>query len=121
MSQERRQFSRATQAIETPSRLAGSLGASWMSVTTVNISAAGVRLRGPEPLDAGELLELRLQIPGTGKPVEVQGRVVWSKMQASGVTELGIEFMEIDDQQQRHIDQLVEFLGKSSGGPPPSS
>ena len=119
MAKERRQFSRSSQPVEAHYRLARDLGTSWMSVTTVNISAAGVRFRGPDPVDAGVSLELRLQLPGSHQPLEVRGRVVWSKMQASGVVECGVEFLDISVQQQTQIDRLVEFLGKDPGAFPP--
>ena len=41
-------------------------------------------------------------------------------MQASGVTECGVEFLDISVQQQAQIDRLVEFLGKDPGAFPPS-
>ncbi len=118
MPREQRRFSRTSQALEAQYRQARGLGVSWVAVTTVNISAAGARFRGPEPLEAGEMLEVRIQLPGAHKPLDAEARIIWSKMQASGVTEYGVEFLNISDQQQAQIDQLVEFLGKDPGVPP---
>ncbi len=113
MTKERRWFSRIPHAFDVQYRVFGDLTSSWRSVTTLNLSASGVRVRGEDLLESNALLELKLQLPGLREPVIVQGRVIWSSMQASGVSESGVEFKETNPEQQAQIDSLVQFLRKS--------
>ena len=120
MRKERRRFSRTSQSLDAQYRLIGELSTSWMQVIAVNIGAAGARIRGAESMEVASLLELQVQLPGARKPLVVQGRVIWSRMQASGVTESGVEFLEITAEQQWQIDELVRFLGRGHSVPPAS-
>ena len=116
---ERRRFGRTSQSVELQYRLRGEFASPWTQTATGNLSAGGARFRCQEPLRAGDELELRLQLSGSPKPLELRGRVVWGQMQASGVTEIGAEFIDVTDQQQVQIDELVQFLGKGRFSLPP--
>ena len=116
---ERRRFGRTSQPIELRYRLRGELVSPWTQTATVNLSASGVRFKCQEPLRTDDELDLRLQLTGAPKPLEFLVRVVWSQMQASGVTEFGAEFLNVTDQQQVQIDELVQFLGKDRFVLPP--
>ncbi len=113
MTRERRFFSRVPHAFEVQYRLVGELTSSWHPVTTINLSASGMRFRAEEPMEKGASLEVRLTLAGIRELLVVHGRVIWSQMQASGVTENGVEFMDVKSEQQVQIDSLVEFLKKS--------
>ena len=95
-------------------RLAGGVGESWCDVRTMNFSAAGVRFRSDGMLDPGALLELQVVFPDVGQPLSLRGTVVWSQLHASGVTELGVEFLDLTQTQQAQIDRLVQFVKPSS-------
>ena len=114
MTRERRFFSRTPHEFDAQYRVVGELTASWCAVTTVNLSAGGMRVRMDEALEKGALLEVKLQIVGIREILIVRGCVVWNQMQASGVTEVGIGFMDVKPEQQVQIDSLVEFLKKSA-------
>lgn len=111
MKPERRRFPRVQELLSAQYRASGDLTSSWLTVTTLNMSAGGVRFRGTEPLQPGALLALRVQVPGVSEMLDLLGQVVWSHMQASGVTESGVEFLDITPHQQALIDQAVTFLG----------
>lgn len=112
MTRERRFFSRVPHAFEVKYRL-DELGAPWRAVTTINLSASGMRFRTEEPLEQGTALELQMTLTGIREVLIVRGHVVWSQMQASGVTENGVAFMDVKPEQQIQIDSLVGFLKKS--------
>ena len=120
MRKERRRFLRASESLNAQYHLIGELSTSWMPVTTINISAVGARIRHAESLEVASLLELQIQLPGARKPLVVRGCVIWSRMQASGVTESGVDFLEMSEEQQWQVDELVRFLGRDSSVPPAS-
>lgn len=109
---ERRQFPRVEQAFGAQVRTYGDLGATWSAVTAVNLSASGIRFRCEETIKPGTMLELQFQLPGISQPLSLRGVVVWSTLQASGVIETGVEFLDLHLPQQHQMDQLVRFLRK---------
>jgi c-di-GMP-binding flagellar brake protein YcgR len=110
MARERRRFSRADQPFETRYRLLGELMHGWCAARTLNISAGGIRFRSEEPLERGSMLEIQLKLPSHAEVLVLQGRVSWSKTQASGVTEIGVELLDVTPDQQAQIDAVVQFL-----------
>ena len=117
MVQERRQFYRLPQPFEVRYRLFNELASSWRTVTTLNLSAGGIRFRDTETIELDALLELQMQLPGGREPFAIHGRVIWSQMQASGVTETGVAFLEVRPEQQQIIDNVVQFFRKSAVPP----
>jgi hypothetical protein len=55
-------------------------------------------------------MTLQIRLPGVAQPLHIKGQVAWSQMQASGVTEVGVEFLDLSERNQRLVDQLVGFL-----------
>ena len=110
MTRERRTFGRASQPFDAQYRLSGELTASWRTITTVNISAGGMRFTDMDAHERGTSIEVRIQLPSLREPFTLQGRIAWSQMQASGVAESGVEFLDLTPEQQVQIDQLVQFL-----------
>lgn len=121
---ERRHFHRVPQPIDARYRVSGGLGSGWATGTLVNISASGLRFRAEEQLDKGVSVEIEAKVPGIKDILALKGLVVWSSLQASGVAEMGIEFLDVTVQQQFQIDSLVSFLRSSATQrelPPPSA
>ena len=110
MRQERRRFPRVPESFSVQYRAAGELGATWCTVTTQNLSAGGIRFRSAEPLEVGALLLLKFTLPGAAQMLDFRAHVIWSHMQASGVTEVGVELLDVTLQQRALIDRLVAFL-----------
>lgn len=115
MGSEQRRFPRITQSLDARYRTAGGFSESWQSVRTVDLSATGMRVRSEQLLELMVTLELRLQVPGLRQPMEVRGQVVRSQMLPSGVTEAGIDFLEMSLEQQQQVDELVRFLKRGEG------
>lgn len=114
MTQERRQFPRIWEMVDLKYRIAGDISTSWVSVTTTNLSAGGMRFRNVTPLEPATQLILQFSLPGIAEPINVNGMVVWKEMQASGVSESGVEFTGLKDEERRQIDQFVAFLSKGA-------
>ena len=112
MRPDRRRFPRVPEAFRVQYRIFGDLEESWHAVTTLNLSAGGIRFRGADPLEIGTPITLRVQLPGAAQPMTLRGQVVWSQMQASGVTESGVEFVDVRPEQRARIDQVVSFLDR---------
>ena len=107
---ERRRFPRIPETVTVKYRVSGELASTWCEVATQNVSAGGVRFRVPEQLGPGATVTLQIKLPGMAQPLDVKGQVAWSQLQASGVTEVGVEFLDLKERDQRMIDQLVGFL-----------
>jgi len=114
---ERRDFGRVPVPFDIRYRIYGELGESWHEIATINISAGGMRFRTDDLIDVGTPLEVQIALPGSPAPLIVQGKVVWSQLLGSGVSENGVQFTAMTPEQHEHIDGLVRFLMKHS---PPS-
>ena len=116
MGEERRDFSRTPVPFDIRYHIYGELGESWRTMTTLNISAGGMRFRSDDVIEAGTQLEVQIALPSA--PLIVRGRVVWSRLLGSGVSENGVQFTDVTPEQLERIDELVRFLMKKSPPPP---
>jgi hypothetical protein len=107
---ERRRFPRVQESFEVQYRVYGDMASSWHEVATLSLSAGGLRFRGPEPLEPGTPLELKVQLAGFQQALVLRGAVVWNRLQSPGVTECGVQFVGLTMPQQAQIDRLVLFL-----------
>lgn len=119
MGEERRDFSRAPVPFDIRYRIYGELGESWREITTLNISAGGMRFRSDDLIEVGIQLEVQIALPSAPAPLIVRGRVAWSRLLGSGVSENGVQFTNVTPEQLEQIDGLVRFLMKKSPPPPP--
>ncbi len=113
MSRERREFSRVPQPFDAQYRLAGELTEGWRTIKTLNLSAGGMRFKSSDLIEVGAELDIQIEIPSNPAPLALRGRVVWSQLQASGVTENGAEFLDVTPEKQMQIDTLVSFLNQA--------
>ena len=111
MGDELRQFDRVPQAFMVRCRSSGSLTAIWQSMSTLDVSAGGILLRGEMLADPGDVLDIALLMPG-GKEQLLRGRVIRVKEWGPGMFESAVEFVNVSPDQQADIDQLVQFLKK---------
>ncbi len=110
MTRERRRFTRARQPFDAKYRVFREIGEPWNTTTILNLSAGGMRFQGTDLVTVGDTLEMHIRLPNDPQPIVLQGRVIWSQLQAAGVTENGLEFIEVSADQQLRIDELVRFL-----------
>jgi len=96
---ERRKYIR----LRAPVAVTYTIGSGPMVYKTVSkdISADGIRIEASgRSLKEGDVVELKLDIPGAQNPVHMKGKVVWKKRSslADGAPfEVGIAFTEIEE------------------------
>ena len=82
-----------------------------------NISAGGICLIVYENIDAGTVLSLSIFLPDNHSYISAKGRVVWKKefMVSSEQRkryDVGVEFIEISEEDQKRISKFVFSLLK---------
>lgn len=84
----------------------------------VDLSSAGLRLRGSETLDLTETRELFVELPrwlGLGPRLALPGRFVWCKMlPESGELEAGYAFGELTARGHRLLGSLLARLSDAA-------
>jgi uncharacterized protein (TIGR02266 family) len=96
-------------SLEVAYRTAGAFLVSY----SINLSKGGIFIETAQPLEPGEQLTLRFDVPGAGE-LEVAGMVAWVRQQsADGLPDgMGIQFDELDSRWGDVIDEMVRgFVG----------
>jgi uncharacterized protein (TIGR02266 family) len=88
-----------------------------------NINAGGVFVESNNPLDVGEIVQIKFYLPNLDSPIETKGEVVWVGIGESsedgdepsfGKPGMGIYFKDLDEKNKKAINQLVNKLKKES-------
>lgn len=96
-------------SLEVAYRTAGAFLVSY----SINLSKGGIFLETSQPLEIGEHVTLRFDVPGVG-PLEVAGAVAWVRTGTlDGLPDgMGIQFDQLDQQYGDIIDEMVRgFVG----------
>jgi type IV pilus assembly protein PilZ len=96
-------------SLEVAYRTAGAFLVSY----SVNLSKGGIFIETSEPLQPGEAMTLKFEVPGVG-PLEVEGVVAWVRTgDPSGLPDgMGIQFDTLDARYGDVIDGMVRgFVG----------
>jgi type IV pilus assembly protein PilZ len=96
-------------SLEVAYRTAGAFLVSY----SINLSKGGIFLETSQPLNVGEHVSLRFEVPGVG-PLEVSGAVAWVRAGSQdGLPDgMGIQFDQLDAQYGEIIDEMVRgFVG----------
>src|SRR5215472_18732072 len=90
--------------LEVSYRTAGAFLVSY----SMNLSKGGIFLETQTPLEPGEHVSLKFDVPGEG-PLEVEGVVAWVRSNdPSGLPNgMGIQFAELDARYGSVIDEMV--------------
>ncbi len=75
-----------------------------------DISKGGICLITDKPLEEGKMLSLRFTIPGSDEPVDLHGKVMWSRPSGEYHHENGMSFWRVDSDTEQ---KLVEYLQES--------
>ena len=79
---------------------------------TGNISAGGLFIKTENPLGPGRQFQLKLQLPGVEKAIQVKCEVVWSRKRESSTPEkpsgMGVKFSEIAEKDYKLIKRYLE-------------
>ncbi len=113
MEEERRQNPRAR--VSWPVTIQTEEGT--IERATYNISPHGAFIRGLSPLELHEVVDMT--ISGPNHPITVKARVVWSSSQVPPKEDMprgvGVEFINISDEDREIISSLVSADMESSG------
>ncbi len=71
-------------------------------------SAQGIKIATREKLFLHDSVSLQVNIPGSHEPLELNGRVVWTKTQAPNLWDAGVEFHKVNLMKVHRLFQLVE-------------
>src|SRR5262249_27353737 len=96
-------------SLEVAYRTAGAFLVSY----SVNLSKGGIFIETAQPLEPGEHVTLRFDVPGVG-PLEVEGEVAWLRTGSlDGLPDgMGIQFEQLDARYGDVIDEMVRsFVG----------
>ena len=117
MGQEQRRFDRVPQTFSAYCRPHGALQDPWRYMITLDLSAGGISLEGETLVEIGDILEVRIQLPGVLEDFILRGRVVRCKTAGAGLLNFALEFLDVTSDEQVQLDELVQFLKR----PPPAS
>jgi c-di-GMP-binding flagellar brake protein YcgR len=88
---------RNLRAIETP--------------TSLDISEGGMRMKTQQNLPVNIYIKIIVFLQGSRKPIEIIGRVVWTKVTKNGY-ESGIEFIEYINSKKEVVTKCIRELSK---------
>ena len=77
--------------------------------SAVDLSKGGIFISTPEPLGSGSEVNMSIHIPGHGE-LEVKGVVKWVRSEESESEKagMGIEFVNVDSELRRKLEELVK-------------
>ena len=107
---ERREFPRAKVPTSIEYRITEEQGADLHPGVLTDLNASGLQFTGERPIESGTRLDLHVQLPSRTQPYQFQGEIVWVRETRSGLTEYGVQFVDVTPDQQFEIDALVRFL-----------
>ncbi len=88
---------------------------SFLSDWATNISQGGLFINTRKPLPVGTVVKVIIQLPGSGFPFDISGRVTrvaeWDN-RINMAPGMGIEFIDLDRAKRERIDTFVEKLRK---------
>jgi uncharacterized protein (TIGR02266 family) len=79
---------------------------SLINAYTENISSGGLYIKTPKPLQKGETLSIKLQIPDEPEPIKVEAVVAWSRTEGGPDGEppgMGIQFIQVSDSDRQKL------------------
>lgn len=110
---ENRKFTRLREPMSVTYRAAGkSKTARVFTSCTLDISGGGMRIEAKNDLRCGDLLEIDLEIPGWGEPVEIIGEVIWYKADKQS-KQAGILFRDIEPREHHAVLDYIYHVGIS--------
>ncbi len=84
----------------------------------VKLSCGGLRFLHDEPIEANTAVLLSLHLPGTGKTVHLNSRVISSGEEKSRTAMryfVQVEFQNPDTQTRQQLKDHIEFVSKKTG------
>ena len=118
-TKNRRRFARLDIALSVSYAVEGAGGetSEYAEAVSSDISAGGLRLMTPAPLENGTCLDLEIFIgEGETSPVKAKGEVVWQNKISSTSFETGVVINQMDNDAKKRFmafvfDQMSKFVG----------
>jgi len=110
VGKEKRRSARSPVEIKVDYRSVGR----FLTDYSVNLSRTGLFVQTCLPLDPGEHVRLRLSLPEAEAPFALDGVVKWVSKRDDDVDHpagMGIEFLEVDEELERHVERLLARRG----------
>ena len=107
---DRRGFPRAKVPTAVEYRVTGELGSEWLLGVLVDLNARGLQFTGERRFETGTRLDVQLPLENRSEPYGFSGEIVWTREERSGLTEYGMQFIDVTPDQQFEIDELARFL-----------
>ena len=79
---------------------------------TLNVSESGILLETHSPMEEKNIVSLTIGL--REKMVDIKGRVIYSKKNAAGMYESGIEFFDVDSASQKVIREYTAAFNTST-------
>jgi hypothetical protein len=84
----------------------------------INVGAGGLSMRASVLPEVGSTLRCQLDNPTGGEAIEMIGRVVWAHENGPHIGEFGIRFTHLSDDDQTHIEALIQRWGRTTAKAP---
>jgi hypothetical protein len=116
-TEEKRRFPRFDFSVDVYFKKKASAEKEKLSLTK-NISGVGVCLISYDDLLEADILELQICFSDTKDPLQVLGKVVWTKEFVIGEPQkgkrydVGVEFIGLDEEAKKKINQHLFILSK---------
>ena len=82
-----------------------------------DVSVYGICIYVLDSIRVGDTLGLDIYFFGSEAPLRVNGKVVWRSVdQLSGYKNLGIEFIEVKEEDRQKLSDHIEYCRREEGG-----
>lgn len=98
-------------------RILGGFGGMWLDGMILDLGAGGMRFTSLHPVEEGATLEFYLTLPDRAEPLLLAGDVLWTDCSRAEQSRYGAVFTNVTEAQQQFLDDLVQFLRRSSANP----
>ncbi len=102
---------REHQRVELVAEITATSEANFFAGFTENISEGGVFVSTLAPPDVGETIDVTIAIEGE-EPLRLQGVVRWIREDETGPTGCGVQWVDLDPEQRRRLQELVARLDR---------
>ena len=87
----------------------------WGMSQIKDLSATGLRFVAERDFTVGEVLDIEVRVPTAPNPLQLKGKIVWSKPRPLASTaEYGLQFVGLNEATARSITEAVDyFTGRS--------
>ena len=107
---EKRRFSRLPVITDVRCSITSTCGEESITGSSRDLSAGGIGVVLQTRYDIGSMLEMNFHLPNTPQKMNLHGRISWVDEFAVGpdkAFDTGIEFLDIDSEDLRMIDESV--------------